>query len=79
MAENPKVIDYRWLLADIPYDIAASSNEEAVLNRAIQYAVESHGYRDTPALREHLRSLLRAESTTKAKPENVVSARAGSR
>jgi hypothetical protein len=62
MAENRKVIDCRWLLDDIPCDIAISGNEEAELNRAMQYAVESHGVRDTPALRERLRSLLRDES-----------------
>jgi hypothetical protein len=57
-AENRKVIDCRWLLADIPGGIAIPGNEEAALDCAIQYAVESHGYRDTPALREQLRSLL---------------------
>ena len=31
MAENRKIIDYRWLLADIPCGIAISGNEEAVL------------------------------------------------
>jgi hypothetical protein len=57
-AENRKVIDCRHVLADISGDTAISGNEEAVLDRAIQYAVDSHGYRDTPALREQLRSLL---------------------
>jgi hypothetical protein len=57
-AENRKVIDCRWLLADIPGDIATPGNEEAVLDCAVQYAAESHGYRDTPALREQLRALL---------------------
>jgi hypothetical protein len=57
-AENRKIIDCRCFLADISRDIAISGNEEAVLDHAIQYAVDSHGYRDTPALREQLRSLL---------------------
>lgn len=64
-AENSKVIDCRWLLADISRDIAISGSEEAMLNCAIQYAVESHGFRDTPAFREQLRSLLREEGTAK--------------
>jgi hypothetical protein len=61
MAENPKVIDCRWLLADISRDIAISGSEEAMLNSAMKYAVESHGFRDTPAFREQLRCLLRDE------------------
>jgi hypothetical protein len=58
MATTRTVIDCRWFLEDIPCDIAIPGNKEAVLNLAIHYAVESRGYRDTPALREQLRSLL---------------------
>ena len=65
-AENRKVIDFRWLLADIPGDIATPGNEEAVLDCAIQYAAQSHGYRDTPALREQLRSLLHEQTGVRA-------------
>jgi hypothetical protein len=78
VAENRNAIDYRWLLADIQDDIANHGNEEAVLNRAIQYAVESHGFRDTPAFREQLRSLLHDESQMKG-IRGAMSARAASR
>lgn len=77
MAETRKVIDYRWLLADLPYDIAISENEEEVLNSAMQYAVQSRGFRDTPALREQLRSMLRDEGQMKEIRE-AESARAAS-
>ena len=66
MAENRKVIDYRWLLADIPCDTAISGNEEEVLNIAVQRAIKSRGYRDTPGLREQLRSLLRGQRQEKS-------------
>ena len=59
MAKNCKVLDCRWFPADIPCEFAISGNEEEVLNIAVQHSVDSHGYRDTPALREQLRALLR--------------------
>jgi hypothetical protein len=37
-----------------------------VFNIAVEHAVESHGLRDTPSLRERLRSMLR-EGLMKAK------------
>jgi hypothetical protein len=39
---------------------------DEVLSLAIEHAVEDHEYRDTPALREQLRSLLRDESIPRA-------------
>lgn len=65
MAENRKVIDCRWFPAEKPCDIAISGKEEDVLNVAVQHAVNSHGQKDTPALREQLRSMLRDESKAK--------------
>jgi predicted small metal-binding protein len=66
MAANRKVIDCRWFPAYIPCEFAASGDEEDVLDIAVQHAVEFHGYRDTPVLREQLRSMLRDESINKA-------------
>jgi len=66
MATNRKIMDCRWFPADIPCEFAVSGDEEEVLNVAVEHAVESHGYRDTPALREQLRSMLRDESKRKA-------------
>jgi predicted small metal-binding protein len=66
MAEQRKVIDCRWFPAEKPCDIAISGNEDEVLIIAVQHAVQSHGYEDTPELREQLRSMLRNEETSQA-------------
>lgn len=66
MVANRKVMDCRWFPADIPCEFAVSGSEEEVLNLAVEHAVESHGYRDTPALREQLRLMLRDERIKKA-------------
>jgi len=66
MATQRKVIDCRWFPTDNPCDIAISGNEEEVLNIAVQHAVQSHGYTETPELRQQLRSMLRNESEVKA-------------
>ena len=66
MATIRKVIDCRWFPTENPCDIAISGNEEEVLTIAVQHAAHSHGHRDTPELREQLRSMLRDESQTKA-------------
>ena len=49
-----------------PFDIAASASEEELVDIAVQYAVEAHGHRDTPALREELRSMLWEKRKRKA-------------
>jgi hypothetical protein len=66
MATGRKVIDCRWFPTEKPCDVAISGNEEEVLTIAVQHAVQSHGQRDTPELREQLRSMLRDEEQTKA-------------
>jgi predicted small metal-binding protein len=66
MNANRKLIDCRWFPTDKPCDIAISGNEDEVLNIAVQHAVQSHGHKDTPQLREQLRSMLRDEGQTKA-------------
>lgn len=60
MAKNRKVIDYRLFLAEEPCDIAILGEQELV-NIAVHHAVHDHGHRDTPELREQLRSMLREE------------------
>jgi hypothetical protein len=42
-------------------DIAILGNEEELLNIAIHHAVHGHGQRNTPRLREELRSMLHEE------------------
>ena len=53
--------DKRLFLPEEPFDSAISATEEELLNIAVQYAVQAHGHRDTPALREELRAMLREE------------------
>jgi hypothetical protein len=60
VAKNRKVIDYRLFLAEEPCDIAILGEQELV-NIAVHHAVHDHGHRDTPELREQLRSMLREE------------------
>jgi predicted small metal-binding protein len=61
MTANRKVFDCRSFPAYIQCEFDISGDEQDVLNHAVQHAVDSHGYRDTPALREQLRSMLREE------------------
>jgi predicted small metal-binding protein len=66
MAQDRKVIDCRWFPTDRPCNVAISGSEEEVLDVAVQHAVSSHGHRNTPELREQLRSMLRDEEKTRA-------------
>jgi predicted small metal-binding protein len=61
MAENRERIDCQLFLAEEPCDIAILHDEEELLNIFVEHAVNGHGQRDTPALREDLRSMLREE------------------
>lgn len=61
MAKDREPIDCRQFLAEEPCDIAILGNEEELLNIAVQHAVHDHGQRDTPALREEVRLMLREE------------------
>jgi hypothetical protein len=51
----------RLFLPEESYDNATATSEEELLEIAVQYAVDAHGHRDTPALREELRSMLRQQ------------------
>jgi predicted small metal-binding protein len=66
MTTNRKVLDCRWFPAYIPCEFTTSGDEEEVLTRAVRHAVESHGFRDTPSLREQLRSMMRDEDINMA-------------
>jgi hypothetical protein len=66
MEKKRKVIDCRWFPTDKPCDVAISGNEKDVLNIAVEHAVRSHGHKDTPELREQLRSMLRDERKEQA-------------
>ncbi len=66
VATDRKVIDCRWFPTREPCDIAISGSEEGVLDVAVQHFVQSHGQRNTPELRDELRSMLRHEVESKA-------------
>ena len=61
MAKDREGIDCRLFLSEEPCDIAIWGDEEELLNIAVRHAVDGHGQRDTPALREELRAMLREE------------------
>lgn len=61
MANSPNRIDYRLFLAEEPCDMAILGDEEELLDIAVTHAVHEYGQRDTPALREELRPILREE------------------
>jgi hypothetical protein len=61
MANDREPIDCRLFLAEEPCDIAILGDEEALLNIAVQHAVQEYGQQDTPALREGVRLMLREE------------------
>ena len=65
MAIRRKVIDCYLYPAGIPCEFAVWGDEEEIFKLAVEHAVEFHGYRDTPSLRERLRSMLRVESLRK--------------
>ena len=58
---NPKrkVIDCRLYPSEKNCSLAISGTEEEVLAVAVRHAVQEHGHKDTPQLREELKSLLK--------------------
>jgi hypothetical protein len=58
MGSSRTGVDYRLFLSDEVCEYMISKSEEELLNIAVQQAVQAHGHRDTPALREELRSML---------------------
>ena len=67
MTETRKVIDCRRFPAEKPCSIAISGTETEVLELAVLHATTVHGHRDTPELREQIRSMLRDEDTAGTK------------
>ena len=61
-----KVIDCRLFPSEKNCTLAISGTEEEVLDLAVLHAVTVHGHKDTPELREQIRSLLKDEVETKA-------------
>lgn len=64
MATTPrKMIDCRRMPSDRDCSLTILGTEEEVLAIAVRHAVEEHGHRDTPELREQLRGALVDEPT----------------
>lgn len=61
MANKREQMDYRQVLAEEPCDMAILGDEQKLLTFAVQHAVLDYGLRDTPALRDQLRTLVHEE------------------
>jgi predicted small metal-binding protein len=58
MASTRKMIDCRRMPSDRNCSLTIHGTEDEVLAIAVRHAVEEHGHRDTPELREKLRGAL---------------------
>jgi len=61
-----KYIDCRDFPTANNCELAISGSENEVLDLAVLHAVTSHGHKDTPELREQLRSMLKDEPEARA-------------
>ncbi len=60
-----KVIDCRQFPSEKNCTLAISGTEEEVLELAVMHAVTHHGHKNTPELREQIRTLLKDETETR--------------
>jgi len=58
---NRKSIDCRNYPSDNNCSLKISGTEEEVLNAATQHAASAHGHKNSPELREQMRSMLQDE------------------
>jgi predicted small metal-binding protein len=56
-----KMIDCRRMPSERNCSVTIAGTEDEVLTLAVRHAVEEHGHRDTPELREQLRQNLTDE------------------
>jgi predicted small metal-binding protein len=61
-----KVIDCRDFPSEKNCTLAISGTEDEVLDTAVHHAATVHGHKNTPELREQLRSMLKDEGESKA-------------
>jgi predicted small metal-binding protein len=67
MPSSPrKVIDCREFPSEKNCTLAISGKENEVLDAAVHHAATVHGHKNTPELREQLRSMLKDEGESKA-------------
>ena len=56
-----KVVDCRLFPSEKNCTLTIAGTEEEVLKVAVRHAVEEHGHKNSPDLREQIRSLLKDE------------------
>ena len=62
MAAQRKSIDCRNHPSEKNCTLKISGTEEEVLDAAVQHAVSAHGHKNSPELRDQLKSMLEEES-----------------
>ena len=62
MKEKRKVIDCRLFPSDNKCTLALSGTEEEVLKAATEHAINSHGEKDTPELKQEIRKMMKDEN-----------------
>ena len=60
-SKRRKVVDCRLFPSEKNCSLTISGTEEEVLAVAIRHAVNEHGHKDTPELRQQLKALLKDE------------------
>ena len=62
MSKSPrKVVDCRLHPSEKNCTLTISGSEEEVLRVAVRHAVEEHGHKDAPELRQQIRAILKDE------------------
>ena len=59
--QKRKVIDCRLYPSEKNCSLTISGTEEEVLSVAVRHAVQEHGHKDSPELRQQLKGLLKDE------------------
>ena len=62
MGAQRKSIDCRDYPSEKNCSVKISGTEEEVLDAAVQHAVSAHGHKNSPELRDQIKSMLKAES-----------------
>ena len=62
MGAQRKSIDCRDHPSEKNCSLKISGAEQEVLDAAVQHAISAHGHKDTPELREQIKSMLKDES-----------------
>jgi predicted small metal-binding protein len=61
-SSNRKSIDCRNYPSEKHCSLKISGTEEEVLDAAVEHAVSAHGHKNSPELREEIRSILKDEN-----------------